>query len=318
MSQPTNSRYENSSQLQRTVSRPINESELTGGHTVLRERMVEQQIVVPKRVTREEVFERVVVVPEVRFVEDVVEDTIRVREKIVEMGKSEIHETFVEVPEISYYQTNVEFPATVHQERLKQVERVEVREEVIEVPRIVTVEKIVEVPEIEYQEIPVEKIVEITEYQDEIMIKEVPVDEYIEVPVHQDKLVEVLKDFNRMIPVPVEVISEWKFRMPVLKPRRRIQKLPIYAPRFIEVPIPSAYLSDAEFLEAKEIHTVMRRVASNPAPSLSEIEKLAEIAKDRQILVRNPEAEETSTEIETKLRRHLENNSESVSAMLQQ
>lgn len=266
---------------------------------ILSERTVEKNVVVPSCLTRSE--SRLA-----RENGDTIGDTsVRVREHIVEVAKPVAQEKIVEVNEVEFFETNVEFAATGYQEKIKEVVRVELEEEVVEVPKIIEVEKIVEVPEIEYQEIPVEKIVEVVEYEDQEIIKEVPVDEYVEVLVHQDKLVEVEKTFERNLPLPVEVISEWQFKMPVLQPLRRIVPLEVRVPRFIEVPVPTAYLSASEVAEVNEIQQLLNKIVSGTNVSLADLEKLSSMAAERVDLVRTADSPATSEEIKNKLTAHL-------------
>jgi len=254
---------------------------ITGGNvSVISERVVEHEIKVPKKIVREEIIEKVVIVPEKILHEEVVEEVQKIREKIVEVARPIIQEKIVEVPEIEYIEKIIEVPERVVQERLKHVPKIEYRERIVEIPKIVTQEKIVEVPEIEYRDVPYEKIVEVPEIREEVVIREVPVPQYVNKPVPEYVTLEVPQNIPRNIPVPVEALTTFEFLLPQLKPKYNKVQIPIYAPRFVEVPIP-AELMDANVLaQAEHLSSQVAILASRQAPSLCEVEKLAEFAKN--------------------------------------
>lgn len=181
--------------------------------------------------------------------------------------------------EIEYIEKIVEVPEVIIQEKVRHVPKVEVQECVIEVPKIVYKEKIVEVPEIEYREVPVERVVEVPEVREEIVIKEVPVPQYVEKPVPEYVTVEVPHNIERVVPVPVEQETTYEFIMPTLQPKYKVVKVPVYVPRFIEVPIPAELLDEDVIGEAEHLSSQVQLLVEQDAPSLGEMEKLAEYAK---------------------------------------
>lgn len=185
--------------------------------------------------------------------------------------------------EIEYIEKVVEIPEVVYEERITHVPKIETREFLVEVPKIVFKEKIVEVPEIEYKEITIERIVEVPEIREEIVIKEVPVPQYVEKPIPEYITVEVPQDVERIIPVPVEVETVYELLMPTLRPQYRSVKVPIYVPRFIEIPIPVEMLDPDCIEEAQQLSAQVRLLCEQDAPSLADIEKLAECAKNSDI-----------------------------------
>eukprot|EP01071_Lankesteria_metandrocarpae_P006597 Lankesteria_metandrocarpae@DN4417_c1_g1_i1.p1 len=250
----------------------------TGDLRVVGERVVEFQVKLAKKVIREEQWEKIIVVPETQIKEDIIEDVQVVREKIVEYTKSQ-KERVVEVPEIQYVERVVEVPERVVQERLVHVPKIEVHERVIEVPRYVDQERIVEVAEIEYKEVLIEKFVEVPEYREEVVVREVPVPQYVDKPVPEyvDTPQKVLVERN--IPVPVAAETIWKMYLPKLKPRFTTERIPLYVPRFIEVPVPIELLTNARELEARQLAERVSLIAQQSAISLCEVENVAAAIK---------------------------------------
>lgn len=189
-----------------------------------------------------------------------------------------------ESAEVEYVEKIVEVPEVKIQEKIKYVKKIEVQECVVEVPKIVYKEKIVEVPEVEYIEVPVERIVEVPEVREEIVLKEVPVPQYVEKPVPVYVRKEVPNDIQRIIPVPVKSESVYKVAMPKLTPKRRVVKVPMYVPQFVEVPVPVELLDEESVANVEQLSAQIRALAEQEAPSLHDIEKLAEFAKNNDFL----------------------------------
>lgn len=260
-------------------ARTLTGERMITGSSVISERVIEHEIKIPKKVVREEVVEKVVVVPEKILHEEIVEEVQKVREKIIEIAKPVIKEKIVEVPQIEYVEKVVEVPEIVYKEKIRTVPVIEYKEKIIEVPRIVQREKIVEVPEYEYREVPVEKIVEVVEYHEETVVREVQVPQYVDKPVPEYVTREVPEDIDRVIPVPVEATTTFEFLLPKLKPKYEKVVLPIYAPRFVEVPMPAELIDSQMLAQAEHLSQQINLLASQQAPSLCEIERLAEYAK---------------------------------------
>eukprot|EP01054_Gregarina_sp_Poly1_P006439 Gregarina_sp_Poly_1__6438@NODE_343_length_9409_cov_658_993470_g287_i0_p2_GENE_NODE_343_length_9409_cov_658_993470_g287_i0NODE_343_length_9409_cov_658_993470_g287_i0_p2_ORF_typecomplete_len614_score95_45IMCp/PF12314_8/1_8e04IMCp/PF12314_8/7_9e08IMCp/PF12314_8/5_7e07IMCp/PF12314_8/1_6e03_NODE_343_length_9409_cov_658_993470_g287_i021303971 len=253
-----------------SVSQRVDESR----QSVLSERYVEHEIKIPKKIVREEVIEKVIVVPEKIIHEEIVDEIQKVREKIVEVARPTIIEKIVEIPEIEYVEKIVEVPEKIVQEKIREVQQKQYQERIVEVPKVVYQEKVVEIPEIQYREVPTEKIVEVVEYKDEVIIKEVPVPRYVDKPVPNYVYVNVPVDVERKIPVPVEAEVTFEYRIPQLKAAYGRVTYPVYLPRFIEVPIAAELLSDSL---TKSANNYMNQVnlLTKSATSLCEIEGLA-------------------------------------------
>jgi len=199
-----------------------------------------------------------------------------VHEKVIEVPKRVVQERIVEIPEIEYKYVNVEVPEYVRQEKIveKYVERIQQR--VIPVPKVVQVEKIVEVPEFEYIDIPVEKVIEIPEYREEFVIRHVEVPQYVEVPYPEYRQVPVAQEIERHLPVPVEVTATYEYRMPCIRPVYKDVQVPIYVPRYIEVPVP-AHKIDPELL--RNLDERMNQLSRNPGTTRDDLVRLAEQAR---------------------------------------
>eukprot|EP01069_Polyplicarium_translucidae_P001693 Polyplicarium_translucidae@DN1773_c0_g1_i2.p2 len=177
---------------------------------------------------------------------------------------------------------SLKFLKKIIQEKVKEVPRIEYRESITYVPKIITKEKIVEIPEIEYREIPIEKIVEVPEVREEVLIREIAVPRYVEVPVPVIKNVEIEQEVERNVPVPVQCVTTAKYELPQIEPRYEKVPVPIYAPRFVEVPVPVEQLDETSHEMAQQLLQEVTNVCSHPYPSLCEIERIAERAKNFQ------------------------------------
>ncbi|EZG79610.1 inner membrane complex protein [Gregarina niphandrodes] len=252
---------------------------LVSQQSIISERVVEHEIKVPKKVVREEIVEKVVVVPEKVVVEEVVEETQTVQERIVEVARPVVTEKYVEVPKIEYREKIVHVPEVIVQEVIKKVPRHEVREKVVEVPRTVYRDKIVEIPDIEYVEVPVEKVVEVPNYIEKVEYREVTVPQYVEKPVPHYVDVEVPQDIDRNVPIPLEATTTYEFLLPKLKAKPTRVEIPIYAPRFVEVPVPQELMSAQDIAAAENLSRQINSLAQRQAPSLCEIEELVKTAQ---------------------------------------
>eukprot|EP00914_Ancora_sagittata_P018117 GHVO01035740.1.p1 GENE.GHVO01035740.1~~GHVO01035740.1.p1 ORF type:complete len:293 (+),score=62.00 GHVO01035740.1:38-916(+) len=249
-------------------SRELRANELTSQHQVVTEKVYEQRVCVQKRVMTEDTVEDVYVVPRKVVSERVIEEPRIIREKIIEVAKPQYVEKIVEVPH------------KVTLERVKEVPVVQYQETFVDVPQYIEKEVIHEVPQIEYREIAVEKLVDVVEFRDEIVSKEIVVDQYvtIEHPEYRDIPSPAV---TLKYPIGVKAAVPQHFYMPKMKPKYKKVPMPIYAPRFVEVPVPASFMSEEQAVEAAKFSQCMNTLAENECPSLSQIEKLAEAAKNK-------------------------------------
>lgn len=266
-SSTTNIKYE--------LAREVSSTTLTGRETVIGERIVEHEVKIPKRVVREDIVEKVIVVPEKIVHEEIVEQSQMIRERIVEVAKPVYQEKIIEVPEIEYVEKIIEVPETIIQEKIREVPRVDVQERIVEVPKVITQEKVVEIPEIEYREVPVEKIVEVSEIHEQFVVKEVRVPQYVDKAVAEHVTVEVAQKVERNIPIPVEAVTTFEYRLPHIRPHYKKVSFPIYVPRFVEVPVPDELMTGALGKQAQGLAQHVSLLTSQTAPSLCEIENIA-------------------------------------------
>ncbi|KAH0478989.1 MAG: hypothetical protein KVP17_001232 [Porospora cf. gigantea B] len=247
---------------------------------ILSERVVETEIRVPRKVVKEEIVEKVIVVPEKVVREEIVETVQVVREKIIEIAKPIIQEKIVEVPEYEYIEKIIEIPEIEYIEHVKHVPKIEIQEKIVHIPKIIPHERIVEVADVEYREYDVEKIVEVPEVRQEYVNKQVPVPQYVDRPYANHLDVEVPQRIDRNIPVPVEAVTTFEFQIPQLKPIYNRKELILHAPRFVEVPVPAELMDEALQQQALQLQDQVHLLADQPAPSLAEVEQIAEFAKN--------------------------------------
>eukprot|EP01055_Gregarina_sp_Pseudo9_P005413 Gregarina_sp_Pseudo_9__5412@NODE_667_length_2397_cov_29_102205_g630_i0_p1_GENE_NODE_667_length_2397_cov_29_102205_g630_i0NODE_667_length_2397_cov_29_102205_g630_i0_p1_ORF_typecomplete_len705_score172_74IMCp/PF12314_8/1_8e04IMCp/PF12314_8/1_7e02IMCp/PF12314_8/2_8e16IMCp/PF12314_8/0_017IMCp/PF12314_8/8_9e02EZH2_N/PF18601_1/3_4e03EZH2_N/PF18601_1/0_27_NODE_667_length_2397_cov_29_102205_g630_i0672181 len=257
----------------------------TGEERVLAEYFIEHEVKVPKKMVREDVIERTYVIPERVLVEEYVAEDAKYLEKIVEVAHPVIQEKIVEVPEYEYVEKLVEVPQRVIQEKYREVPKVSVQERIIEVPKIVQKDKIVEVPMYEYHDVLVEKNVEVPEIREEVVIKEVPVPQYVEKLVAEERTVEIQEDVPRNTPVPVESYTQLELVLPRVRTIRTALDVPVYIPRFVEVPVAAEFCAE-EFVDCaercgQEVSRLMMRASTEPL-SLSELENVAEFVQNQQ------------------------------------
>eukprot|EP01070_Trichotokara_eunicae_P009856 Trichotokara_eunicae@DN6193_c0_g1_i1.p1 len=204
-----------------------------------------------------------------------IEETQTIKEKVIEIAKPILQERIVEVPEIEYVEKLVEVVERIIQEKIVEIPKVEIQERIRRIPRVVVQEKIIEIPEYEYREYAVEKIVEVPQIHEKIVNKEVRVPQYIDKPTPHEVAVHMQEDVFRKVPVPVEATSTFNFRMSKLSADYDVVEIPLYVPRFIEVPVPAEFMDDALVNQAHHFHDQIKAVAQSNAPSLGEVENLA-------------------------------------------
>jgi len=204
------------------------------------------------------------------------EGTHIVHEKVIELPKRVVQEKVVEVPQIEYRKKYVDVPEIIYQDNIihKRVEQIQERH--IQVPRVRVVEKVVEVPEVHYVDVPIEKIVEVPEYREEFFERMVEVPQYQEVPVPEYRNIPVNQEIERHLPVPVEVTATFEYRMPCIRPVYKEVAVPIYVPRYIEVPVP-AHMMDSTIL--KNLNDRVNYLSKNPATTRDDLQRLADMSR---------------------------------------
>lgn len=250
---------------------------------VMSERVTETEVRVPKKIVREEVIEKVIVVPERLLREEMVEEVMKVRQKIIEVAKPVVQETIVEVPEIEFVERVVEYPEIVTQEKIREVPRIEVQENIIEIPKIVKQEKVVEIPEIEYVDVPYEKVVEVPEVREQVVVRPVRVPRYIEKAVPEFVDIEVARDVERSVPVPLEATVDLTLQLPRIRPRYTRVDVPLYVPRFVEIAVPVEMMDESMVANADHYAQQVHFLASQSAASLCELEKLGGTLKNADV-----------------------------------
>lgn len=138
-------------------------------------RVYEERVYVqPKTIVEEQVIEVpqveyrdcIVETPETVFLEKVrAVPRLQIQERVIHVPKPITKEVAIEVPQIQWQEKFVEVPTPVFQEKVIPVPKPVVREQVVYVPRPVIEEKTVEVPRVVYRPLPIEKVVEVPEYQ---------------------------------------------------------------------------------------------------------------------------------------------------------
>eukprot|EP01054_Gregarina_sp_Poly1_P004138 Gregarina_sp_Poly_1__4137@NODE_2265_length_2381_cov_945_496975_g227_i1_p1_GENE_NODE_2265_length_2381_cov_945_496975_g227_i1NODE_2265_length_2381_cov_945_496975_g227_i1_p1_ORF_typecomplete_len519_score67_11IMCp/PF12314_8/1_8e04IMCp/PF12314_8/2_5e07IMCp/PF12314_8/0_37_NODE_2265_length_2381_cov_945_496975_g227_i16802236 len=241
---------------------------------IVSEQYIEHEIKVPKKIIREEIVENVIIRPEKVIREEIIEETAKVREKIVEVAKPRIEEKIIERPEYEIWEKIIEVPEIIRREKIREEVQVQYQDRVVEVPVVKTQERVVEIPEIVYQQVPVERIVEVPEIREEVIVRQVPVPQYVDKPVPQYVEVEIVNNIDRNIPVPVEAIVAYEFRIPKLKGHYTKVTYPVYLPRFVETPI-AAELYNATITSKAENYLQQISSLTRTAASLCEIENLA-------------------------------------------
>eukprot|EP01057_Protomagalhaensia_wolfi_P005890 Protomagalhaensia_wolfi_Nauph_80__5889@NODE_763_length_2021_cov_61_418264_g573_i0_p1_GENE_NODE_763_length_2021_cov_61_418264_g573_i0NODE_763_length_2021_cov_61_418264_g573_i0_p1_ORF_typecomplete_len540_score137_72IMCp/PF12314_8/1_8e04IMCp/PF12314_8/3_2e08IMCp/PF12314_8/0_0064_NODE_763_length_2021_cov_61_418264_g573_i04011963 len=241
---------------------------------VVSERYEIRKIKVPKRIVHKEIIEKVVVIPEEIVREEIIEEEQDVREKIVEVARPIIEEKVIERPEIEIIEKIVHVPEIIYQEKIREDVQIQYQERITEVPKPVYQERVVEVPDVRYREVPVERVVEVPEIREEVILKQVTVPQYVDKPVPMVVEVEVVTNVERNIPVPVEAVIAYEFRIPKLKGHYTKVTYPVYLPRFIEMPI-AAELYSATITSKAEQYLSQISSLTRTAASLCDIENLA-------------------------------------------
>lgn len=239
---------------------------------VLRERIVDRQVKVPKKVLREDVIERIIVVPETIMREEIVEELRTVTETIIEVAKVVQQERIVEIPEVEYRDKIVEVVEKVIKEKIIEVPRIEYRERIIEVPKPVTHETFVEIPNIEYREVIVEKVVEVPEIRERVTVREVPVPQYVPKPPEEA----VTHHVDWYIPIPVQATTTYEYQLARVQPRVTTLQYPLYVPRFVESPVRAEQVETERLRQMQELALRLTNTIGGPqAPGLGELDALA-------------------------------------------
>jgi len=256
-----------------------------GPEHVVREYSNYTENVVRRKRMVEETIEKTIVVPETVMREEEYDEVEIVKENIIEVAKPIIKEVFVEVPEYEHVEEIIEVEEKRVEEKVVHVDKVEYQEVINYVPRIERKEIFVDVDQTEYVEVEVERVVEVPEYREEVVIVEKPVPRYVEKVVNKNVDVEVEQLVERSVPVPVEQVVEQTFHLPAIKTSYKVVKIPVYTPRFIEIPVPAEMLTEKSLTEAQDLIARIKQVSTIDYPSLCEIEELAAEAKSFQLQV---------------------------------
>jgi len=260
-----------------------------GTGKVLKEYEFEEQVPVDYTVVRQDVVEHIVVIPTTksstkkqplkpRIVE--IEKRVPV-EKIVDVDQVETVEVLVEVVTPSGKTRTI--PNIIPKKKIVPREK----KVIIERP----VERIVEVPE--YQYIDVEEVIEAVEVEEEhevLVYKEVEVPTVIEVPVEEVHERDEFTDVQVLMPFGVKAETTVEYTVPTIVERRTSRGYPVYVPRFIEVPTNSIQLTPDQRFKCKQLLSQMRELESsyldsNKIISVCEIEKMGVAARDHQTCI---------------------------------
>ena len=225
-------------------------------------RTQDRHVMVPRKVVREELIERTYMVPEKRQQEVEIMEEMRCREKVIERETVKVVDKVVEVPEVEIVEKVVEIQQAAGATTGRRTEKK-------------VIEKTVEIPEIVYVEVPVEKIVEVPEIREKVTIKRVEVPHYVDKPVAQAVIVEQRKDVHRKIPIPVEHVQSYVFKLPRLRAHYENVNLPLHVPRFIEVPFPMDLMSTTVAQHAEHYAQSVAELASGEQAHLCQVENLA-------------------------------------------
>lgn len=245
-----------------------------GRMQIVSERYEMRDVRLPKRIVREEVIEKTIVVLEPTRTEEIIQEVTKIREKIVEVARPVVVEKIVEIPEIEFVERTIHEYTPVIKEKVVQKDVVQYQDRIVEVAKVILIDKVVEVADIQYRDVPVERIVEIPEYIEEIVIKNIPVPTYVNKPVAQYVNVEVPVDIERHLPIAVEANVVYEYRLPKIQARYTKVTYPVYLPRFIEVPVAVELLNSGLVAQAESYLTKIGMLTKTAA-SLCEIENLA-------------------------------------------
>lgn len=247
----------------------------TGGQRIIGEYTTEQVLHGQKKVYVEETYDEVVVIPHKKVVEKIIDDPQTVRQRIVEVEVPQYVHREVEVPEVEYVEIDVPYPETVYMENIIRQPKIETVERIVEVPKIVYQEKIVEVPTMEYREVEEEHIVEVPEEHIETKLVPKYMPQYVEVDVPE--IIDVIEEeqVDKNIPIPLEHTILVDLKFPKIYPKYLKKEVPVYVPRFIEIPIPVDKLDDVTLLQAQEALEMLHCLESVDGPAtLAQMEQV--------------------------------------------
>lgn len=239
---------------------------------VLSQRTVEHQVVIPKLIRTEEITERVETQTETRLVEDITEEIVKVRETQKHIARPVIHEKLVEVEEIEYREVP-QSPSI--RERIVERPVVQVQTKLVEIPRKIEQHKVIEQAEFEFVPVVTEKEVKIPEVKEEVVIVEKRVPHVVKVQVPEPTDVIVEREVHRRIPLPLEHVTKLKMELPALEPEYEVVDVPVYVPRFIEVPVPVESMDDQLVHEMKRYSECLTGLTLTSASTLFHVENLA-------------------------------------------
>eukprot|EP00915_Cephaloidophora_sp_WS-2016_P002179 GHVH01002917.1.p2 GENE.GHVH01002917.1~~GHVH01002917.1.p2 ORF type:complete len:531 (-),score=80.70 GHVH01002917.1:115-1707(-) len=227
------------------------------------------------KVLVEETYEEVVVVPHKKIVERIVDEPECIRQRIVEVECPQVVERVVEVPEVEYVEVEVPHHETITMDNVIMQPKIETVERIVEVPVIVYREKVVQEIKPEYHEVEYETIVEYPEEHIETKIIPKFMPKYVDVDVPEIVDVTVEEDVDLQFPVPVEHEVHVQLKFPRITAKYNAKEVPVYVPRFVEVPVPMDLLDDVSLLQVQEASSMLESLQQSEGPvTLAQIEEV--------------------------------------------
>ncbi|PHJ22286.1 alveolin domain containing intermediate filament imc12 [Cystoisospora suis] len=144
----------------------------------------------------------------------------------------------------------------------------------------------------EYREVRQMNSVEVPEIHFQYVDKHVEVPAPYELPIIMPRQVPVQQIVDRNIPKPVEVRTTHNYRMPRIKPKYYDVHVPIYVPRYVEVPVPSHFLALKKENAAGEPTTFPSSVELGPPLEHVQFAAVMDEKDENEVYACIPEREE--------------------------
>ncbi|CBZ56058.1 conserved hypothetical protein [Neospora caninum Liverpool] len=103
--------------------------------------------------------------------------------------------------------------------------------------------RVVDVPFVHYRQTMCVKEVKVPVEVTKVAVKKVEVEGIHEVPIIQPREIGVHQVVRRNVPEPIDVYTVQKYTMPRIQPKYYDVEVPIYVPRYVEVPVPSHFVT---------------------------------------------------------------------------
>ncbi|PFH38140.1 alveolin domain containing intermediate filament IMC12 [Besnoitia besnoiti] len=113
--------------------------------------------------------------------------------------------------------------------------------------------QVVDVPFVHYRQTLTVKEVKVPVEVTKVSVKKVEVPGVHEVPIIKPREVSVHQVVRRNVPDPVDVFTVQTYNMPRIQPKYYDVEVPIYVPRYVEVPVPSHFVT----LQKEELPAVV-------------------------------------------------------------